>query len=70
MGFELLSKEETQAYLDAPQPPRRRGPQPQCPGCGRFAKWLRGEHYYNGWFNCYRFYTSCSRCGECSTECV
>lgn len=48
--------------------PRRSWPV-QCP-CGRFAKYDGDQHYYNGWFDCYRFWTICSRCGRQATECV
>jgi hypothetical protein len=38
--------------------------------CGRYAKWLGDEHYYNGSFDCYRYTLLCSRCGEVTIECV
>lgn len=38
--------------------------------CGRFAKWLGDQHYYNGQFDCYRYTIRCSRCGDVDVECV
>lgn len=45
-------------------------PSAQCPGCGRFAKYLGGRSYYNGNWDCYSFDTECSKCGVQTTECV
>lgn len=39
-------------------------------GCGRFAKWVGDQHYYNGNYNCYRYTIRCSRCGDVDIECV
>lgn len=36
--------------------------------CGRFARFLRVEHYYNGTWNCARTWIHCSRCGEVKIE--
>ena len=41
-----------------------------CPGCGRFAKYVGDEHYYNGTWDCYRYTTRCKKCGDLDTECV
>lgn len=38
--------------------------------CGRFAKWVGDQHYYNGQFDCYRYTVRCSRCGDVDIECV
>ena len=38
--------------------------------CGRFAKWVGDQHYYNGNFDCYRYTVRCSRCGDVDIECV
>lgn len=43
--------------------------QPHCL-CGRFAKWVSDQHYYNGTFDCYRYTVRCSRCGDVDIECV
>lgn len=55
-----------QAALDSRAPNRH---QVHCL-CGRFAKWVGEQHYYNGTFNCYRYTVRCSRCGEVDIECV
>lgn len=58
------------ATNDPGPPPRSpKHPAAQCL-CGRFAKWLGDEHYYNGQFDCYRYTVRCSRCGDVSVECV
>lgn len=46
-----------------------RHPSVQCL-CGRFAKWMGDQHYYNGQFDCYRYTVLCSRCGTVDVECV
>lgn len=38
--------------------------------CGRFAKFVGENHYYNGEFNCYSYTVNCSRCGIITVECV
>lgn len=38
--------------------------------CGRFAKWVGDQHYYNGTWNCYRYTVRCTRCGDVDIECV
>lgn len=38
--------------------------------CGRFAKYLRTRHYYNGTWDQVTMYVLCSRCGEVAIECV
>lgn len=43
--------------------------QPHCL-CGRFAKYLGGRNYYNGWYDCYSFDVDCKRCGVVTVECV
>lgn len=43
--------------------------QPHCL-CGRFAKYVGGQNYYNGQFDCYRYTVRCTRCGDVTIECV
>lgn len=48
---------------------RTRLPPVQCT-CGRFAKFIRSEKYYNGTWNCERLWVRCSRCGDVGIEVV
>lgn len=48
---------------------RDRPPPLQCT-CGRFAKYVGDQHYYNGTWDCYRYTVRCSRCGDVDIECV
>ena len=76
MEWEVLDAEEV-ARLEAEGLAeavdlQRRAPnreQVHCP-CGRFAKWVGDQHYYNGQFDCYRYTVRCSRCGDVDIECV
>jgi hypothetical protein len=52
-----------------PQRPMQVAPALHCL-CGRFAKYLGDQHYYNGQFDCYRYTIRCSRCGDVDIECV
>jgi hypothetical protein len=38
--------------------------------CGRFAKYGGDQHYYNGTYDCYRYFVNCTHCGEVVVECV
>jgi hypothetical protein len=38
--------------------------------CGRFAKYGGDQHYYNGTFDCYRYFIDCTHCGQVTVECV
>lgn len=63
-----------QDILDLTEPDDSPILQPKVPGircaCGRFAKWVGDEHYYNGQFDCYRYVVRCTRCGDVTVECV
>jgi hypothetical protein len=68
--FRLATDEEIARWdAEATAAPQRRLPQVQC-SCGRFAKYLRTEHYYNGNWNCERLWVRCSRCGDVGIELV
>jgi hypothetical protein len=49
--------------------PKQKKMPPHC-YCGRFAKWVGDQHYYNGRFDCYRYTVRCTRCGDIDVECV
>lgn len=70
-GLMHATLDETAGYPE-PDPTLHSGRPPgvHCPGCGRFAKRLPTEHYYNGTWNCIRGWTLCSKCGELSEEYV
>lgn len=65
MKWELVPADPPLGWDDLlPEEPKaKRYPPTQCL-CGRFAKFVRGQSYYNGTWDCYRTIVNCSRCGE------
>jgi hypothetical protein len=64
--------EEPDGWNDEPETKRygnRGNPSAQC-ACGRFAKHVRTERYYNGFFDTVSMTVDCSRCGEVSIRLV
>lgn len=63
--FELS---EEQAYRE-PQEQHRSSALPMnCPGCGRFTRYLHTRHHYNGTWDLITSYHMCAKCGEVSIE--
>jgi hypothetical protein len=62
-------EEIAQWDAEAAAAPKRRKPQVQC-SCGRFAKFIRVRHWYNGSYNCETLEVHCSRCGDVGIEMV
>jgi len=68
--FSLLQPDEFPAEPDHLLYPKGRNAEQVHCLCGRFAKYLGGHNYYNGWFDCYSFDVECKRCGIVTVECV
>lgn len=64
MNFELLppdyeSEPMPEGYYEEP-----------CDECGGRVVATGGNHWYNGWYNCYTLYLDCENCGPYEVECV
>ena len=68
--FELLESDEVPTGPDYELYPKGRNKDQVHCLCGRFAKYLGGRNYYNGWYDCYSFDVDCKRCGVVTIECV
>lgn len=60
---------KTNDYPDDDDSPQRYGGV-HCPGCGRFAKYVRTDYYYNGTWDMIDVIVRCSKCGENRIRCV
>ena len=67
--FKEIVLDPSDPYFD-PLPIKPKREPLHCGGCGRFARWAGDEHYYNGNWDCYRYTTHCSVCGDIDVECV
>lgn len=68
--FRLMTDEEAKAWEHAQSNlPRQRAPQVQC-SCGRFAKFLRVRHHYNGTWDLRTLHVLCAKHGEQEIELV
>lgn len=55
-------------YFDPPKRKKTTAPPMNCPGCGRFTKYLSTRHHYNGTWDLVTSYHLCKKCGEVSVE--
>jgi hypothetical protein len=63
LTFELLEDYTFGGIFHEPETARQHPYDLHCPGCGRYAKFLRVERGFNGSCSTETLYTNCASCG-------